>query len=49
MRPVGRPPQRMMKQRIAHVALVVRDYDEAIEFFTKTLDFTLVEDTYQPN
>ena len=30
------------------MALVVRDYDEAIEFFTKKLDFTLVEDTYQP-
>ncbi len=37
-----------MRQHIAHVALVVRDYDEAIEFFTETLDFTLVEDTYQP-
>jgi catechol 2,3-dioxygenase-like lactoylglutathione lyase family enzyme len=36
------------KQEIVHVALVVREYDEAIEFFTKTLDFTLVEDTYQP-
>lgn len=35
-------------QSIIHVALVVRDYDEAIEFYTKTLDFTLVEDTYQP-
>ena len=31
-----------------HVALVVRDYDEAIEFFAEKLDFTLVEDTYQP-
>ncbi len=37
-----------MKQSIAHVALVVRDYDEAIEFYTSKLDFTLVEDTYQP-
>ncbi len=37
-----------MKQHIAHVALVVRDYDEAIEFFTEKLDFTLVEDTYLP-
>lgn len=37
-----------MKQCIAHVALVVRDYDEAIEFFTKTLCFELIEDTYQP-
>ena len=35
-------------QSIAHVALVVRDYDEAIEFFTQTLRFTLVEDSYQP-
>jgi catechol 2,3-dioxygenase-like lactoylglutathione lyase family enzyme len=30
------------------MALVVRDYDEAIEFYTKTLRFTLVEDTCQP-
>lgn len=37
-----------MKQAILHVALVVRDYDEAIEFYTKKLHFTLVEDTYQP-
>jgi len=28
--------------------LVVRDYDEAIEFYTEKLHFTLVEDTYQP-
>jgi catechol 2,3-dioxygenase-like lactoylglutathione lyase family enzyme len=37
-----------MKQSIAHVALVVRDYDEAIEFFTNKLQFTLLEDIYQP-
>jgi catechol 2,3-dioxygenase-like lactoylglutathione lyase family enzyme len=37
-----------MKQSIVHVALVVRDYDEAIDFYTKKLHFTLVEDTYQP-
>ena len=37
-----------MKQFIIHIALVVRDYDEAIEFYTKKLHFTLVEDTYQP-
>ena len=37
-----------MKQTIVHMALVVRDYDEAIDFYTKTLHFTLVEDTYQP-
>ncbi|MEL6390629.1 MAG: VOC family protein [Bacteroidota bacterium] len=34
-----------MYQRIAHIALVVRDYDEAIEFYTKKLDFKLLEDT----
>lgn len=34
-----------MYQRIAHIALVVKDYDEAIEFYTKKLDFTLLEDT----
>ncbi|HYF29510.1 MAG TPA: VOC family protein [Chitinophagaceae bacterium] len=34
-----------MKQHIAHIALVVKDYDEAIEFYTKQLDFTLLEDT----
>lgn len=34
-----------MYQRIAHIALVVRDYDEAIAFYTKKLDFTLIEDT----
>jgi catechol 2,3-dioxygenase-like lactoylglutathione lyase family enzyme len=37
-----------MEQSIIHVALVVRDYDEAIEFFCQKLNFTLVEDTYQP-
>ena len=37
-----------MKQTILHLALVVRDYDEAIEFYTRKLHFTLVEDTYQP-
>ena len=36
-----------MKNRIVHIALVVDDYDEAIEFYTKKLNFTLVEDTPQ--
>lgn len=36
-----------MKQTIAHIALVVNDYDEAIEFYTEKLNFTLVEDTVQ--
>lgn len=34
-----------MKQRIAHIALVVNDYDEAIAFYTEKLDFLLIEDT----
>ena len=33
---------------ITQVALVVRDYDEAIRFFTEALGFALVEDTPQP-
>ncbi len=37
-----------MKQSIAHMALVVRDYDEAIDFYVNKLRFELVEDTYQP-
>lgn len=37
-----------MKQSIAHIALVVHDYDQAIEFYTNKLHFTLVQDTYQP-
>jgi catechol 2,3-dioxygenase-like lactoylglutathione lyase family enzyme len=37
-----------MRQSIVHITLVVRDYDEAIEFFTEKLNFELVEDTYQP-
>lgn len=34
-----------MKQSIAHIALVVADYDEAIHFYTQQLHFTLIEDT----
>jgi catechol 2,3-dioxygenase-like lactoylglutathione lyase family enzyme len=37
-----------VKHEIVHIALVVRDYDEAIAFYTEKLGFTLVEDTYQP-
>ena len=37
-----------MKQSIVHIALVVKDYDDAIEFYTKKLHFTLIEDSYQP-
>lgn len=34
-----------MKQHIAHVSLLVNDYDEAIRFYTEKLDFQLVIDT----
>jgi catechol 2,3-dioxygenase-like lactoylglutathione lyase family enzyme len=34
-----------MNQHIAHIALVVKNYDEAIAFYTKKLNFILVEDT----
>jgi catechol 2,3-dioxygenase-like lactoylglutathione lyase family enzyme len=36
-----------MDQQIVHIALVVDDYDEAIQFYTRKLRFTLVEDTPQ--
>jgi catechol 2,3-dioxygenase-like lactoylglutathione lyase family enzyme len=34
-----------MNQRLAHIALVVRDYDEAIRYYTTILGFELIEDT----
>lgn len=37
-----------MMQTIIHIALVVRDYDEAIDFYCNKLHFALVEDSYQP-
>jgi catechol 2,3-dioxygenase-like lactoylglutathione lyase family enzyme len=37
----------MQQQAIAHIALVVRDYDEALDFYIRKLSFTLIEDTYQ--
>ena len=37
-----------MKQSIILTSLVVADYDEAINFYTKKLHFSLIEDTYQP-
>ncbi|AIY66478.1 VOC family protein [Pseudoalteromonas piratica] len=36
-----------MKQNIVHVALVVKDYDEAIDFYVNKLKFELLEDSYQ--
>ena len=37
-----------MRQSLIHVAFVVREYDEAIDFFCHKLHFRLVEDSYQP-
>jgi catechol 2,3-dioxygenase-like lactoylglutathione lyase family enzyme len=37
-----------VKQSLAHVALVVRDYDEAIDFYVGQLGFVLIADEYQP-
>ena len=37
-----------MKQSIGLMALVVRDYDEALDFYVGRLGFTLIEDTYIP-
>ena len=37
-----------MKQSIGQVALVVREYDEALDFYVGALGFTLVEDSYIP-
>ena len=41
-------PDTSMRQSLIHVALVVRDYDEAIDFYCRKLRFVLVEDSYQP-
>jgi catechol 2,3-dioxygenase-like lactoylglutathione lyase family enzyme len=40
---------KMKKQSIVHIALVVRDYDEAIEFYVGKLGFNLLDDSYQPD
>ena len=34
-----------MNQKLAHIAIVVKDYDEAIDFYIKQLGFELIEDT----
>jgi catechol 2,3-dioxygenase-like lactoylglutathione lyase family enzyme len=34
-----------MNQTLGHVAVIVRDYEEALAFFTRTLNFRVVEDT----
>lgn len=44
-RSFGKPD---MTQSIAHISLVVEDYDEAIAFYCGKLNFDLIDDTYQP-
>jgi len=44
----NKPAPPALRQSIVHVALVVRDYDEAIAFYTQKLHFRLVEDQFQP-
>jgi len=41
--------RRRMKQSIGQLSLLVRDYDEAINFYVQTLGFTLIEDSYIPD
>lgn len=38
-----------MRQTLASLALIVRDYDEAIDFFTRALGFELLEDEPREN
>lgn len=38
-----------MQQALAHVSLLVRDYDEALAFYVDTLGFRLVEDSPRPD
>lgn len=42
------PSEFTLRRSIAHIALVVREYDEAIKFYVDKLQFDLIEDTYQP-
>jgi catechol 2,3-dioxygenase-like lactoylglutathione lyase family enzyme len=37
-----------VQQSLAHIALLVRDYDEAIDFYVGKLGFALIADEYQP-
>ena len=38
-----------MRQQVALMTIVVKEYDEAIDFYTRTLNFELIEDTYLPD
>jgi catechol 2,3-dioxygenase-like lactoylglutathione lyase family enzyme len=45
---VSSAPRSWPTQSLAHIALIVRDYDEAIAWFTDVLGFTLVANEHQP-
>jgi uncharacterized glyoxalase superfamily protein PhnB len=40
--------ERKLKQSIVHSAIVVKDYDEAIDFYVNKLKFDLIQDIHQP-
>lgn len=40
--------EKIVRQSIVHITLVVDDYDDAIAFYTEKLNFELLEDSYQP-
>jgi catechol 2,3-dioxygenase-like lactoylglutathione lyase family enzyme len=40
--------ERKLKQSIVHIAIVVKDYDEAIDFYVNKLKFDLIQDIHQP-
>ena len=42
---LSKPPKLPMRQQLAHIAIVVDDYNRAIEFYTQKLRFNLLEDT----
>ena len=42
-------PWRMADLQIAHIAIVVDDYDRAIDYYTNTLGFELIEDSPRGN
>ena len=44
----SRQEKQCMKQSIVHIALIIDDYDKAIDFYTNKLHFTRIDDTYQP-
>jgi catechol 2,3-dioxygenase-like lactoylglutathione lyase family enzyme len=42
---ISNTKEKTLKQSIIHITLLVKEYDEAIDFYIKKLGFDLVEDT----